>query len=240
MVPEGSVVVVVGIGGLALLSAGLFVWAVAHAWRGQSPLRAGLGAATGAAGWLGLTWGLAARGTFADLDARPPPQLFMMAAIFALGLGLGVSKVGAQVAARVPMGALVLAQGFRLPLELVMHQAALEGVMPVELSYSGYNFDVVTGASALLVGGLALAGKAPRWLVWAWLALAFGTLGAIAFIALATSPLVHLFGTEPAHLNLWATQPPYVWLPAGPVVFALAGQVTLLRQLLADRRRATA
>ena len=68
--------------------------------------------------------------------------------------------------------------------------------------------------------------------------LAFGTLGAIAFIALATSPMVHLFGTEPEHLNLWVTRPPYVWLPAGPVLFALAGQVTLLRRLLADGQAA--
>jgi hypothetical protein len=44
--------------------------------------------------------------------------------------------------------------------------------------------------------------------------------------------VVHAFGTEPAHLNTWVTHPPFVWLPAGPVTFALAGQIVLLRKLL--------
>ena len=49
-----------------------------------------------------------------------------------------------------------------------MHAAAEEGVMPREMSYSGYNLDIVTGASAALLAILLFAGAAPRALVLAW------------------------------------------------------------------------
>jgi hypothetical protein len=48
----------------------------------------------------------------------------------------------------VPLAVLVGVQGFRLPLELLMHRAYAEGLMPVQMSYSGRNFDIVTGTTA--------------------------------------------------------------------------------------------
>lgn len=50
------------------------------------------------------------------------------------------------------LATLVLLQGIQLPLELLMLQAAHAGVMPVEFSMAGYNFDVVIGALALPLG----------------------------------------------------------------------------------------
>ena len=43
------------------------------------------------------------------------------------------------------LATLVGVQAFRLPLELLMHRAGGLGIMPPELSYGGYNYDIVTG-----------------------------------------------------------------------------------------------
>jgi hypothetical protein len=230
---EASTVVKLGIPLMALVCAGLFLWAQWKVGRFAA-------SAVGTVLWLGGTMGLAASGVLSNFDARPPPFLLLVISMVTMGTVLGASSVGGRLAQAVPLGALILAQGFRLPLELVMHQAAVEGVMPVEMSFSGYNFDIVTGATALVVGGLALSDKAPRALIWAWLGLSFATLIAVAVIAVASSPLVHAFGTEPAHLNTWVTHAPYVWLPAGPVVFGLAGQIIVLRKLLPATTRVSA
>ena len=65
--------------------------------------------------------------------------------------------------------------------------------------------------------------------------LAIAALLAIVAIALLTSPMLHAFGTDPAHLNTWVAEVPYVWLPAMLVAFAVAGHVVITRALLRGR-----
>ncbi len=201
--------------------------------------RAASFAAIGAAIWLGSTLAIAASGTLADFARRPPPLMVLMAATVALGVALGASKLGGRVASGVSLPWLIGVQAIRFPLELVMHRAAAERVMPVQMTFGagGWNYDIVTGATAVLVAlAIARVPKA-RALGWAWLALAWITLVGIAAVAIASTPLVRAFGTEPHQLNTWVARPPYVWLLAGPVALAIFGQIVVGRALWRTRRR---
>ena len=82
-----------------------------------------------------------------------------------------------------------------------MPRAAAEGTMPPQMTYSGLNFDIVTGITALLVGGLALFGLAPHWLLVAWNALGSLLLAAIIVIAVASLPQFQAFGPEASRVN---------------------------------------
>lgn len=209
---------------------GLFVTGEAYAARrlGRSVTSAVVLALGGSLIWMGLTGGLAVSGVLARFDVRPPPLAFLFAGTVALGIALGVSRVGGRIAQGLPLHVLVLAQGFRLPLELVMHAAAAEGTMPRVMSYGGYNFDIVTGASALLVGALLKRG-APRTLAIAWNALGVVLLGVIIMVALLSSPLVRAFGDD--QLNTWVAYVPFVWLPSILVACAIAGHIVVWRRL---------
>jgi hypothetical protein len=209
---------------------GLFVTGEAYAARrlGRSVSSAVVLALGGSLIWMGLTGGLAASGVLARFDVRPPPLAFLFAGTIALGIALGVSRVGGRIAEGLPLHVLVLAQGFRLPLELVMHAAAAEGTMPRVMSYGGYNFDIVTGASALLVGALLKRG-APRTLALAWNALGVVLLSVIVVVALLSSPLVRAFGDD--QLNTWVAYVPFVWLPSILVACAIAGHIVVWRRL---------
>lgn len=222
-----STFVALGIFCLAVIVSVLFVAGVYRATRS-------LPTAATAAGltvvWWGVTGGLASFGILAKYDALPPPLALFMAACLALGLGIGLSSLGRALSS-LSLWVLVLIQGFRFPLELVMHRAAEEHLMPPELSYSGYNFDIVIGLLAWPLGALLLFGKAPKALVWLWNLLGCLSLLNIVAIAIATSPMVHAFGTDAQHLNTWVTQVPYVWLPAVLVVAAVAGHVIVTRKL---------
>jgi hypothetical protein len=121
-----------------------------------------------------------------------------------------------------------------------MHQAAVEGTMPLQMTYTGSNFDIVSGATALVVGGLAAWGRAPRSLLLAWNTLGSLLLVAILVIAVASLPAFAAFGQEPAQLNTWIAYFPYVWLPAGLVSAALLGHVLLWRRLLSRGMRGRA
>jgi hypothetical protein len=113
-----------------------------------------------------------------------------------------------------------------------MHQAAIEGVMPTQMTFTGLNFDITTGATALLLAPLAARGWAPRWLLWGWNAVGTLLLLTILAIALASLPAFAAFGRDPACLNTWVAYFPFVWLPAGLVSAAVLGHVLLWRRLL--------
>ena len=90
-------------------------------------------------------------GKLSRFDSFPPPMLVMVFSTFAMAYAFGFSRFGRDGASQISFIALVGLQAFRLPLELVMHHAGTVGIMPEELSFSGYNFDIVTGAGALVI-----------------------------------------------------------------------------------------
>jgi hypothetical protein len=192
-------------------------------------------AAAVAAAWMAIWIVVARSGALLQFQRRPPPLLLMMVATVAAGVALGASPLGARLS-RLPLALLVGFQAFRLPLELVMHGAARAGAMPVQMSFAGWNFDVVTGASAVIVAGLVASGRAPRALVMAWNAVGIALLAIIGAIAVASTPLVHAFGTDPAVVNTWVGEAPFVWLPTVFVTLAIAGHVVVTRRLLRERR----
>lgn len=225
-----SPLVTYGIGGMGVFCAAALVIGV---WFAARPYT--LRVALIAAAWLLLSARLARAGFLARFDAMPPPFAFLLLAMLGLAFTLGLSHLGTLLGRNIPLWALVGIQSFRLPLELIMHRAAEEGVMPVQMSYSGWNFDIVTGALALIVAALLLAGRAPRWLVAGWNALGWLTLICVVSVAITSTPMFRWFGTTPDKLNTWVAYHPFVWLPASCVLFALAGHIVITRRMQSDR-----
>jgi len=226
-----------GIPALAILLAGLLVCGVAHAearlgTEARLRVRRIVSAAIGVVLYLGVIAAVALTGVLARVELLPPP--FVLLALSALGVALAValSPVGARLARGLPLWALIGFQAFRFPLELLMHRAANDGLMPSVMSWNGYNFDIVSGVSALLLGGVLLFRTVPRWLVVTWNSLGSVLLAVIAAVAIAASPVFRAFGDD--QINLWVTRFPYTWM-AVMVAAALFGHVLLARRLRVDR-----
>jgi hypothetical protein len=223
-----------GIPSIALVLAALFVWAVDYTGAksgldGARRRRQTRLAALSVAGYLSALAALALSGVLARFDLKPPPLVLWLLSIFGVALAVGLSPLGRRFASELPWAALVGFQAFRLPLELVMHRAATEHVMPSVMSFSGYNFDIVSGSTALLLA-LALArGHVPRWLLVAWNLLGAVLLAGIVTIAFLATPLIRAFGDD--QLNTWVTRFPYVWM-AVMVASALLGHVLVARKLV--------
>ena len=201
----------------------LAVWvAVLVSWAG------GRHVALAVAALMAIEYRLAASGSLRQWEQRPP-LLMVLVVVAAAGAFL---LARSRRLDRVPLAALVGAQSFRLPLELTMHRAYTEGLMPQQMSVSGYNFDIVTGAAAILVGGLVWRGVAPRWLIFAWNLAGSILLATIVGIAIASTPMFAAFG--PDRLNTWVAGPPYVWLPGVLVPAALLGHLAVWRRLAAS------
>jgi hypothetical protein len=102
--------------------------------------------------------------------------------------------------------------------------------MPQQMTYTGWNFDIVTGITAALLAPAIAAGKAPRWLIFVWNVMGLGLVLIVVGIGLASTPMIQAFGSGAA-LNTWIAWFPFVWLPAVMVAAAIAGHVLVLRRL---------
>ena len=217
---------------IPLLLAAALAWGVAHASaRLGEPravtVRAVVTTLAAAAIWMGVTWYAAARGALLDFDANPPPFALLVGGIFLLAARIALTRYGRRLALGVPLWALVGIQAFRFPLELAMHGLADRGIMPVQMSYTGRNFDILTGITAIIVAVLVRAGWGGRRLVLAWNVMGLALLANIVTVAILATPRFRYFGDEA--LNTFVMRPPFVWLPAVMVLAALAGHLVIFR-----------
>jgi len=215
------VVTVVGV--LAALFAG-----VHRAWArtGERAGRAMALVAAATLAWLTLLSLGVASGAMLG-DPMPVLPIFFGVSLGG-GLALGLSRVGGRLAQGLTLPALVAFQGFRLPLELVLHDWAESGTIPRTMTWDGANLDIVSGALALLCAPLAA-----RWRGAAWLANIVGLalLINVGRVAVLSSPLPFAWPDVSPRLQL-AAHLPYAWIVPVCVAGALAGHVILTRALL--------
>ena len=219
---------------IPLLLAATLVWATFTAWRRSGATesasrRTAVIVGVDTAVWMALTWAAAGSGILQQWDRTPPPFLFVILGMVVISVILAFGGVGTRIAQHIPIWALVGIQSFRLPLELAMHALSQRGIMPVQMSYSGRNFDIVTGATAIVVAILVKQGYGGRRLVASWNVLGLALLVNVVSVAIASMPLLRLFGDD--RVVTFVTYPPFVWLPAVMVLAALAGHLVIFRAL---------
>ncbi len=222
----GSPTVVTLMAGIALTMAMLLVVGV---WRATRSARTTLLVGLALSLLLTAQHFAAFSGILRDFGRFPPPLMLLVIGMAVVTIAFAFSKLGGQLAKGTSFAALVGSQIFRLPLELTMHQASVEGVMPVQMSYSGKNLDILTGASALILSILLAKGKVPTPVVRLWNAAGFVLLVNIVVIAVASLPMIAAFG--PDQINTWVTYPIIVWLPGLLVPLALLGHLLIWRKL---------
>jgi len=219
---------------IPVLLAGALVWGVAAASRrlGEDKAarrRAVMVTVAGSIAWMSVTWVAAASGALRQWYAAPPPFAAMVAGIIALSVAIAFTPYGRRLAIGLPLWALVAVQGFRLPLELAMHEMYERGVMPVQMSYEGLNYDILTGITAVIVAAVVKIGGRGRLAVAVWNVLGLALLLNVVTVAILSTPRFGYYGRD--RLNEWVADPPYVWLPAVMVLAALAGHLLIFRAL---------
>jgi hypothetical protein len=209
---------------------GLFTWSSAAVAPPHQRVRIGRLAFLAGAAWMAIAWRAAASGVLRKWNSTPPPFFILLVAVVGIACLITWSPLGRRLAFHVPLWALVLVQLFRFPLELAMHRLATLGVMPEPMSYTGRNFDILTGATALLVAWWLGTGRGGRALALSWNVLGFLLLTNVVIVAVLATPRFQMFGAD--HVNVFVTYPPFVWLPTVMVLSALTGHLLIFRRLL--------
>ncbi len=179
--------------------------------------------------WLVTTSILAVTPLLTHFQWFPPPapMLFFWGFLFTWKLGKSdlVQRLVSQ-----PLPILVGIQSFRILAEILIHQAVQLGLAPPQLTWTGLNWDIATGISALLLAGWAH--KAPRQLLVVWNYFGMALLGWVVVVAAMSFPTrVQLIRPD----NTWVAHWPYVWLPTILVNAAFLWHLCLWRRLRLDK-----
>ncbi|MFL5515272.1 MAG: hypothetical protein ACJ8DJ_03890 [Gemmatimonadales bacterium] len=180
--------------------------------------------------YIAIPGHLARTGALDAWDATPPPGLLLIAGLSVLTALIVFSAVGTRIVYGVPLAAIVLLQSFRLVVEWLLHRLYLEGSVPVQMTWSGRNLDVLSGITGLLLGLALLRGvRVPRAVVLGWNILGLTLLANIVAVAVLATPALHLFAGGPP--NLLPSTFPWVWLPSFLVQVALGSHLLVFRRL---------
>ena len=214
-----------------LLTVGIFSYAVIRA--GLSSLPAKLLLAFLAL-WLIGHSALSINGFFQNFEAMPP-RTFAFGPLPFFVLAVVYLIFFRKFLAEIPLAPFTLIHVIRIPVEFVLLWLYQQGLVPVEMTFEGRNFDILSGITAPIVYFLAFrGGRVNRPLLIAWNLAALALLANIVTIAVLAfpSPFQMVGLRQP---NIGVTYFPFIWLPAVIVPIVFFCHVTSLWKLIAQR-----
>jgi hypothetical protein len=177
--------------------------------------------------WLAVVAALAFGGVLSP-TARPPRwPLLPLVAFSALVLATR-SLQAKRVLSAIPPAWPIVAQTFRVGVELALFALHAAGQAPKQITFEGRNFDVLVGLSAPWVGWLVARGRIGAKGARAWNFLGLAVLAnTVVTVATSTPGPLHLGwpGAPFTALTTW----PIVWLPAFLMPLAVLLHVVSIR-----------
>ncbi len=186
--------------------------------------------------WLGLQGALALTGFYVDEHTIPPRfPLLIMPVIIPL-LALFRFRKGRRFLDRLDLRWLTLLHTVRLPMALVMFWLFDAHQAPLQVTFMGWNYDILIGLTAPVMASLVFGKKGelhrPKLLL-GWNLIGLATLLIMATMTLASLPTA-MQSLSFSHPMFGILYFPYTWMPCGifPLIF--------IAQLVALRRLSTA
>ena len=203
-----------------------FLASVAHAYRGTLNARIVLlRTIVALVIWIGGLSALVATGALQRLPFQGLPVFLGL--LFIVVIAAAASPFGGRLAAETPLPALVAFQGFRLPLELVLHAWAEQGTIPGTMTWTGQNWDILSGLISLLAAPYVARRRSLAWIV--------NVIGGVLLlnvmrVVVLSSPVP--FGWNVSPPLLLAFHLPYALIAPVCVGGALFGHIVLTRALI--------
>jgi hypothetical protein len=181
--------------------------------------------------WLMLQAVIASTGFYTSTSSLPPRFILAIVPPFAAIMILFASVKGRKLIDSLPAGTLTLLHIVRLPVELVLLMLFIQKTIPVEMTFEGRNFDILSGISAPLIYyfGFVNPKLKPAFII-AWNILCVLLLVNIVITAILSVQFpFQQFGFDQP--NIAVLNAPYVWLPCFIVPSVLFAHLVVLKQM---------
>jgi hypothetical protein len=184
--------------------------------------------------WLLSNAILACTGFFRNFDTLPP-RVFAVGVLPFLVVTFAYLTFFRSFLVDLPLTVLTFLHIIRIPVELMLLALYQHGQVPIEMTFEGRNFDIISGLTAPIVYFLAFRnGRVNRPLLIVWNLAALSLLVNIVTIAVLAFPTpFQRFGLiQP---NVGVTYFPFIWLPAVIVPIVFFCHVVSLWRLASNR-----
>ncbi|MCI5055999.1 MAG: hypothetical protein MRY83_07810 [Flavobacteriales bacterium] len=142
-----------------------------------------------------------------------PPRIFVILIFWITTLIVVFRNRNLQaIFMAIPKEKVVFLQTFRIAVEIILWRLFIIEVIPVQMTFEGYNFDVLVGLTAPLIGYLIAGRKiSPKGVV-LWNVFGLILITTIITIGIVSTPtILRVFMNDPA--NTFVASVPYVLLP---------------------------
>jgi hypothetical protein len=165
--------------------------------------------------WVVLVSMLTIMGWLADFSTFPPrPVFLLLTPLYVFLYLIFFSKNFRQIILHVPSEWMIYIQTFRIPVEIFLWLLFLGNWIPIQMSFEGRNFDILTGLTAPLVAYFCYSRR--RWstsVVFYWNFFGMALLINILAVAVLSMPTpMRMFMNEPS--NTIVATFPMVLLPS--------------------------
>jgi len=180
--------------------------------------------------WAVATSLLSISGFITDFSTFPPKIIIVLLVPLVVIIWAVNTTTVKELLKHVAQEYLILLQSFRIVVEILLWLLFINGLAPVQMTFEGRNFDVLSGVSAILIAFLVSRKKAPKPLIIAWHFACLVLLVNIVTTAILSMPTqLRVFMNEPS--NTIVAEFPIVWLPGFLVPLAYGLHFLALRQL---------
>lgn len=185
--------------------------------------------------WLFLQAVVGLTGFYQNTSVMPPRFILAVAPPVVFIFSLFLARSGRRFLDTLNLETLTILHVIRIPVEIVLYWVFLHKAIPVEMTFEGRNFDILSGITAPVVYYLGfVSGKLwPRTiLVWNLICLAL-LVNIVSTAILSTPYPFQQFGQHQPNVAIFYF--PFVWLPAMIVPVALLSHLASIRKLIGKR-----
>ena len=134
-------------------------------------------------GWLTYVSTMSMSGIFLSASLPPRIPLLIVLPFYAFMIWFFRSSRFRDIIASTPASWLVYSQSFRIFVELLLFGLYLNKILPQAGTFEGYNFEILTGTSALVIGYLGFTRKVlPPVFIQIWNYIGIASLTTVVFI----------------------------------------------------------
>jgi hypothetical protein len=181
--------------------------------------------------WTIFISALSIAGVLSNFSSFPPRLFIVLVVPLVTLIAVTMAPATKEILTHIPATNIMRLQVFRVFVEILLWMMVMQDILPVQMSFEGRNFDVLSGLTAPLAA-YYLANNKTALVIWNFLTLAL-LINILAIAILSMPTPFRVFMNEPA--NTAVTLFPYVWLPGLLVPMAYGLSFLSLRQVTVER-----
>lgn len=164
--------------------------------------------------WLIVQYAIVKSGFYNDFSLPPRIPIFMIFPLFIFTFIFLIRNRKSKVLDVVPIHIPIFYQSFRVVIEVLFYFTFLKGILPIQVTFEGANYDVLFGVSAIVMGIYAYKNIASKKLLIIWNVIGIVVVGFAAFTFITSFYFPSIWGESNLGISEEFLNFPFLLLPS--------------------------